>query len=167
MAATPDGSRNFGSGLASDKDREHTARAGRRLLFGEFEARPEAGLLLRNGSRVRIQDLPLRMLLVLLDSPGEIVTREELRNRLWGEQTFVEFDNNLRVAAAKLREALRDNASEPRFLETVARRGYRFLATVETIPLTGPTPVEPDQGVGEPTLPATEPALVSANDSSG
>jgi eukaryotic-like serine/threonine-protein kinase len=133
MAATPDGSRNFGSGLASDKDREHTARAGRRLFFGEFEARPEAGLLLRNGSRVRIQDLPLRMLLVLLDSPGEIVTREELRNRLWGEQTFVEFDNNLRVAAAKLREALRDNASQPLYLETIARRGYRFLASVECI----------------------------------
>ena len=133
MAATADGSRNSWSGLASDKDRENGARAGRRLFFGEFEARPDAGLLLRNGSRVRIQDLPLRMLLVLLDSPGEIITREELRNRLWGEQTFVEFDNNLRVAAAKLREALRDNASQPLYLETIARRGYRFLASVECI----------------------------------
>jgi DNA-binding winged helix-turn-helix (wHTH) protein/tetratricopeptide (TPR) repeat protein len=133
MAATADGSRNFWPGLASDKDRENGARTGRRLFFGEFEARPDAGLLLRNGSRVRIQDLPLRMLLVLLDSPGEIITREELRNRLWGEQTFVEFDNNLRVAAAKLREALRDSASQPLYLETIARRGYRFLAPVECI----------------------------------
>lgn len=133
MGATTDGSRNSWSGFASNKDGENSARAGRRLFFGEFEARPDAGLLLRNGTRVRIQDLPLRMLLVLLDSPGEIVTREELRNRLWGEQTFVEFDNNLRVAVAKLREALRDNASQPLYLETIARRGYRFLASVECI----------------------------------
>ena len=133
MAATTDGSRNSWSGRALDKERQNSARTGRRLFFGEFEARPEAGLLFRNGYRVRIQDLPLRMLLVLLDSPGDIVTREELRNHLWGEQTFVGFDNNLRVAAAKLREALRDNALQPVYLETIARRGYRFLAPVECI----------------------------------
>ncbi|WP_083836657.1 winged helix-turn-helix domain-containing protein [Granulicella mallensis] len=83
--------------------------------------------------RVRLQEIPFRMLLVLLEQPGQIVTREELRNRLWDEKTFVEFDNNLRVAAAKLREALRDDAASPQFIETIARRGYRFIGEASPI----------------------------------
>jgi eukaryotic-like serine/threonine-protein kinase len=105
--------------------------------FGAFEIRCRAGELTYKGMRVRIQDLPFRMLLVLLESPGEIVSREHLRDRLWGEKTFVDFDNNLRVAAAKLREALSDNAANPEYLETIARRGYRFVADVT--PLYGAT----------------------------
>ncbi|ADW71003.1 winged helix-turn-helix domain-containing protein [Granulicella tundricola] len=140
MAAIVPGSGNSPSGTASEGAAEGPARGGRRILFGDFEAQPAAGLLLRNGHRVRIQDLPFRMLMVLLETPGEIVTREELRNRLWGEKTFVEFDNNLRVAAAKLREALQDSAAGPRYLETVARRGYRFLGAVETIAAAVPVP---------------------------
>ena len=95
--------------------------------FGAFELRVKAGLLLHHGARVRIQELPLRMLLLLVEHSGEVVSRDQLRNHLWGARTFVEFDSNLRVAAAKLREALGDNAAQPRFLETVARRGYRFI----------------------------------------
>ena len=84
---------------------------------------------MRSGSRVKLQDLPLRLLVLLVERPGEIVTREEVRQRLWPEDTFVEFDNSLGVAVRKLREALRDDADTPRFVETVPRRGYRFVAS--------------------------------------
>jgi DNA-binding winged helix-turn-helix (wHTH) protein/tetratricopeptide (TPR) repeat protein len=103
------------------------------LRFGPFEVRAQSGILLRNGERVRIQDLPFRLLIVLLEQPGTVVSREELRNRLWGDGTFVDFDNNLRVAAAKLREALGEKAKEPRYLETIPGYGYRFLAEVEAV----------------------------------
>jgi len=101
--------------------------------FDAFEVRVNAGLLLYKGTRVRIQVLPFRLLLVLLENCGEVVSREELRLRLWDDRTFVEFDNNLRVAAAKLREALRDSATDPQFFETVARRGYRFVGKVACV----------------------------------
>ena len=107
---------NRGSGQTADSYR-----------FGAFEVRVKAGLLLHQGTRVRIQELPLRMLLLLVEHSGEVVSRDQLRDHLWGSRTFVEFDSNLRVAAAKLREALGDSAAQPRFLETVARRGYRFI----------------------------------------
>ena len=112
--------------------------------FGAFEVRVKAGLLLHQGTRVRIQELPLRMLLLLLEHSGEVVSRDQLRNHLWGAKTFVEFDSNLRVAAAKLREALGDNAAQPRFLETVARRGYRFIGdAVPTIEAAEPLQSNP------------------------
>ncbi len=118
--------------------------------FGAFELRGKAGLLLHHGARVRIQELPLRMLLLLVEHSGEVVSRDQLRNHLWGARTFVEFDSNLRVAAAKLREALGDNAAQPRFLETVARRGYRFIGdavpiieAAETADTSPSSPAEP------------------------
>ena len=107
-----------------------------RYRFGAFEVRSKTGLLLREGVRVRIQELPLRMLVILIEHSGEVVSREELRNHLWGKRTFVEFDSSLRVAAAKLREALGDEAARPQFLETVARRGYRFIG--EVVPIIEP-----------------------------
>jgi len=110
--------------------------------FDAFEVQAKAGLLLYKGTRVRIQELPFRLLLVLLENCGEVVSREELRIRLWDDRTFVEFDNNLRVAAAKLRDALRDSATEPLFLETVARRGYRFVAKVACV-IKPETPLPP------------------------
>ena len=103
------------------------------LRFGPFEVRPQSGILLCKGERVKIQDLPLRLLLVLLENRGRVVSREELRRRLWGNGTFVDFDNNLRVAAAKLREALGEKVKEPRYFETIPGYGYRFLAEVETV----------------------------------
>ena len=101
--------------------------------FGAFEVRIQAGLLLRRGRRISIQDLPFRMLVILLEHNGEIVSREEFRNRLWGDRTFVEFDNNLRVAAAKLRKALNDSVTTSRYFETVPHRGYRFIGNATPI----------------------------------
>lgn len=101
-----------------------------RHRFGPYELDPAEGKLSRDGIRVKLQDLPFRLLVLLLEKPGEVVTREEVRRRLWPQDTFVEFDNSLGVAVRKLREALHDNADTPLFVETVPRRGYRFLAPV-------------------------------------
>jgi eukaryotic-like serine/threonine-protein kinase len=98
--------------------------------FGPFELDPGEATLSRGGMRVRLQDLPYRLLLMLVERAGEIVTREELRQRLWPENTFVEFDNSLAVAIRKVRESLNDNADAPQYVATLPRRGYRFLAPV-------------------------------------
>lgn len=102
-----------------------------RYRFGPFEADPVEGRLFRGTIRIKLQDLPFRLLLMLVERPGEIVTREEVRQRLWPENTFVEFDNSLGVAVRKVRDALGDDADSPHFIETIPRKGYRFLATVE------------------------------------
>ena len=99
--------------------------------FRKFEVDLRAGELRREGSRVRLQEQPFLLLTVLLESAGEVVTREELRKRLWSADTFVDFDHRLAVAVSKLRDALRDSAEEPKFVETVGRRGYRFLGQLE------------------------------------
>jgi len=101
-----------------------------RYRFGPFELDPAEGTLSRNGTRVRLQDLPYRLLVMLVERPGEIITREEVRQRLWPENTFVEFDNSLGVAIRKIRDSLADDAEAPRYVETIPRRGYRFLAPV-------------------------------------
>lgn len=98
--------------------------------FGLFEADVCQGTLTRAGVRVKVQDQPFRVLLLLLDRPGEIVTREELRQKLWREGTFVDFDGSLNVILKKLRAAIDDDSDNPRFIETVPRRGYRFIAPV-------------------------------------
>ncbi|MGH9544113.1 MAG: tetratricopeptide repeat protein [Terriglobales bacterium] len=122
-----------------------------RYRFGPFDLDPSQGRLSRSGSRVKLQDLPLRLLALLVERPGEIVTREELRQRLWPQDTFVEFDNSLGVAVRKLREALRDDADAPRYIETVPRRGYRFMASV-TAQETG-EPADFDKGPNDKALP--------------
>jgi len=98
--------------------------------FGLFSVDSESRVLTRNGVRIKVQDQPLQLLLLLLESSGNIVSKEEIRQRLWPENTFVEFDKSLGVALAKARDALGDTASNPRFIETVPRRGYRFIAPV-------------------------------------
>ena len=90
------------------------------------------GELRKKGLRIRLQEQPLQVLSVLLQHPGEVVTREQLRSELWPADTFVDFDNGLNTAINKLREALGDSSSSPRFIETVPRRGYRFIAPVVT-----------------------------------
>jgi DNA-binding winged helix-turn-helix (wHTH) protein len=95
--------------------------------FGPFEVNAASGELVKNGRPIRLQEQPYQLLLVLLETPGEIVSREELRKRLWPGDTFVDFDGSLRVAVRKLREALDDNADDPRYIETIPKRGYRFL----------------------------------------
>lgn len=103
------------------------------LRFGVFELDLRAGELRKHGMRVRLQEQPLQVLEMLLARPGDVVTREELRNKLWAADTFVDFDHGLNKAVNKIRDALGDSAESPRFVETVARRGYRFLAEV-TVP---------------------------------
>src|SRR6266446_8929425 len=98
--------------------------------FGTFEADLQAGELRRNGRKVRLQEQPFQVLAVLLEHAGEIVTREELQNRLWPADTFVDFDHGLNAAVKRLLDALGDSAQNPRFIETLARRGYRLLAPV-------------------------------------
>ncbi len=117
--------------------------------FDRFEARIGPGLLLREDKRVRIEELPFQMLLILLETPGQVVTKEELRNRLWAGRSFGELDSSLHVAAAKLREALGERAGEPRFIETVRRRGYQFVG--EVIPVFDSPPAK----TTEPLRPQT------------
>jgi eukaryotic-like serine/threonine-protein kinase len=95
--------------------------------FGPFEVNPASGELLKNGRRIRLQEQPYRLLVALLENAGEVISREELRSRLWASDTFVDFDGSLRVAVGKLREALDDNADDPRYIQTIPKRGYRFL----------------------------------------
>src|SRR5215467_4865537 len=102
--------------------------------FGAFEIDLRAGELRRNGMKVKLQEQPFQVLALLLERPGEVVTREEVRSRLWPADTFVDFDHSLNAAIRRLRDALGDSAENPTFVETVARRGYRFLAPVSTVP---------------------------------
>jgi TolB-like protein/DNA-binding winged helix-turn-helix (wHTH) protein/Flp pilus assembly protein TadD len=103
-----------------------------RFRFGTFEADLRTGELTKNGKRLTLQDQPFQLLALLLEKPGELVTREELRSRLW-PATTVDFDHGLNKAISKIRDALGDSAQHPRFVETVARRGYRFLADVTAV----------------------------------
>jgi TolB-like protein/DNA-binding winged helix-turn-helix (wHTH) protein/Tfp pilus assembly protein PilF len=106
------------------------AAAARILHFGVFEVDLKACELRKHGLRLKLPEQPFQVLVVLLEKPGEIVTREELRNRLWPEDTFVDFDHGLNNAVMRLREVLGDASENPRFVETIPRRGYRFIAPV-------------------------------------
>ncbi len=112
----------------------HVDDPARRVRFGVFELDLQTGELRRDGVRIRLQDQPFQILRLLLERGGEVVTREELRARLWPEE-FVDFDHGLNAAIRKLRTALDDSADNPRFVETLARRGYRFIAPVSTEPV--------------------------------
>jgi cholera toxin transcriptional activator len=101
--------------------------------FDEFEADLRSGELRKSGERLRIQEQPFQVLVALLERPREVITRDELRQRLWPSDTFVDFDHGLNTTINKLRESLGDSASSPRFIETLPRRGYRFLANVEAV----------------------------------
>jgi DNA-binding winged helix-turn-helix (wHTH) protein len=104
-----------------------TQRSPTTIRFGPFEADLLTGELRKSGMRIRLQDQPFRVLASLLEKPGEVVTREELRRTIWPDGEFGDFDHAVNVAVAKLRTALNDSADEPRFVETLARRGYRFI----------------------------------------
>jgi DNA-binding winged helix-turn-helix (wHTH) protein len=104
------------------------APVGSTYEFGPFEVNPVSGELLKNGRRVKVQEQPFRLLVILLENAGHVVSREQIQNRIWEGNTFVDFDSGLRVAVRKLREALGDDAENPRYIETVPKRGYRFLA---------------------------------------
>lgn len=106
----------------------------RSLRFGQFELDLRTAEIYKEGERIKLQEQPFQVLAMLIERPGALVSREELRNRLWPNSRFVDFDHGVNVAINKLRDALGDSPEEPRFIETLRRRGYRFMAAVETIP---------------------------------
>jgi DNA-binding winged helix-turn-helix (wHTH) protein len=105
----------------------------KRLRFGVFEVDLNAGELRKNGKRIRLQEQPFQVLAMLLENAGRVVTRDELRQKIWPVDTFVDFDHSLNTAVNKIRDSLGDSASSPRFVETLARRGYRFIAPVDGV----------------------------------
>src|SRR4051794_8786557 len=132
------------------------------MRFGPFEVNFTTSELRKSGTRVRIQEQPLRILETLLARRGQLVTREELRERLWPSGTFVDFDGSLNAAVGKLRQSLGDSAERPRYVETVARKGYRFIASVTDsepplilTPLALP-PAEVDQRPAQQITPSTQ-----------
>ena len=125
--------------------------------FSGFELDLGAGELRRRGKRIRLQEQSLRILLLLLERPGEVVSRAQIQRRLWPDDTIVEFDYAINAAVRRLRAALDDSADSPRFIETLARRGYRFIAPVEG-PAAEPTSTPTGASVPEPsTLSASVP----------
>jgi TolB-like protein/DNA-binding winged helix-turn-helix (wHTH) protein len=134
----------------------------RRFKFGVFEADLRTGELTKFGKRVRLQEQPFQLLTILLEKPGELVIREELREKLW-PNTIVDFDHGLNKAISKVREALGDSAENPRFIETVASRGYRFLADVAVAQGGQPETAAGDLATYEtPSLPRPTGASASA-----
>src|ERR1700749_1723904 len=104
---------------------------GHKVRFGTFEADLYLGEVRKSGSRIKLQEQPFKVLQILLERPGSLVTREELQTRIWPEETYGDFDHAVNVAVGKLRTALGDSADNPSFIETVPRRGYRFVARLE------------------------------------
>src|SRR5246500_1968654 len=103
------------------------------LRFGTYEVSLQSGEVRKAGLRVRVQQQPMKLLEVLLEHPGEVVTRDELRSRVWPNESFGDFDQALNIAIGKLRSALGDSAENPRFIETLPKRGYRFIADVSVL----------------------------------
>ncbi|MGA9062962.1 MAG: winged helix-turn-helix domain-containing protein [Terracidiphilus sp.] len=139
-------------------------RPARRYRFGTFEADAATGELRRQGLRVKLNAQPFQVLLMLLERPGQLLTREEISRKLWPDGTFVDYEHGVNSAVNRIREALGDLAGSPRFIETLARRGYRFLGPVERI-ISGPdSPGQDSQpALREPTAPASgEPATIPA-----
>src|SRR3954471_7189307 len=111
----------------------HTNLRPASVRFGRFELSQAGGELYRDGRPVRLQEQPRQILMALLERPGEIVTREELRDRLWKSDTFVDFEHGLNTAVKKVRQALGDSADTPQFIETIARRGDRVIREIEPL----------------------------------
>jgi eukaryotic-like serine/threonine-protein kinase len=135
--------------------------------FGLYEADVRQRVLTKGGLRVRLQDQPFQVLALLLERPGEVVTREEIQQKLWPADTYVAFDDGLNTAIKKLRSALSDTAGNPRFIETVPRRGYRFVAPVNILPepqlaTSHQRPIEPLPGFPAPETSAVDATLVAA-----
>ena len=135
--------------------------------FGLYVLDPVKGTLVRDSIRMRVQEQPFQLLVLLVERAGQIVSKEEIRNRLWPQNTFVEFDKSLGVAVLKVREALGDNAGNPRFVETIPRRGYRFIAPVKVVTAPGadsetPAFVAPDTFASHPNLYAAKRGMIIA-----
>lgn len=133
-------------------------REARLLRFGVFEVDLSAGELRKNGARIRLQEQPFQVLTTLLQHAGQVVTRDDLRQEIWPADTFVDFDHSLNTAVNKIRESLGDSASSPRFVETIARRGYRFIGPVDSIEATAGVS-GPNAQENHPATPAAKVAL--------
>src|SRR5207245_11266215 len=120
---------------------DSSASSAQYVHFRDFEFNVQAGELRKQGVPVKLQGQPIEILAMLLERPGQLVSREELRKELWSGDTYVDFDHSLNAAVKRLRDALEDNADTPRYVETLARRGYRCIARVETSAV--PSPVAP------------------------
>ena len=130
------------------KNGEVTVNNGKRTIrFGAFEADLPSGEVRKSGSRIKLQDQPFKVLQILLEHPGDLVTREELQSRIWPEDSFGDFDHAVNVAVGKLRAALGDSAENPTFIETVPRRGYRFVARLDESPADTRPPLPASNGV--------------------
>src|SRR5690242_19768983 len=101
------------------------------IRFGVFEVNTQTGELRKHGLKIKLRDQPFQVLSLLLERPGQVVTRDELQKKLWTADTFVDFDRGMNKAVNQLREALGDSADSPRFIETLPKRGYRFVAPVD------------------------------------
>lgn len=140
--------------------------------FGVFEADAQTGELRKQGRRLPLQGQPLQVLLMLLERAGELVSRTEIQQRLWADGTFVDFDHGLNTAINKIREALGDPASSPRFVETLARRGYRFISSVEVVSVNSVAALASSSGEnkaappGVPTADDPQAALASRSERS-
>src|ERR1700722_4612859 len=132
-----------------------------RLRFGEFEFDALSGTLFRGGHPVKIEPQPLRVLGVLLENAAEIVSREQRRNCVWGDTTFVEFDQGLNYCIRRIRLAVRDEVSKPLYVETLPKQGYRFIAPVTVAP-SPVIPADPGRIAAGPTI---DPVQATAQDS--
>ena len=121
--------------------------------FGVFEADLDARELRKQGRRIRLQDQPFAVLAILIERPGVVLSREDIRQKIWQADTFVDFDHSLNTAVNKIRETLGDSAGSPRFVETVARRGYRFLGEVSWEGSPAPQVVASQSNIPAPELP--------------
>src|SRR5665213_1461940 len=127
-----------------------------RYRFGAFEADASAQELRKQGIRIKLNAQPFQVLLMLLERPGELLTREEISQKLWPDGTFVDSEHGVNSAVNRIREALGDTASNPRFVETLARRGYRFVASVERIYSNGNLSLPSYKSRGPVATPQTE-----------
>lgn len=138
------------------------ARPAPRFRFGAFEADSATGELRRQGIRIKLNAQPFQVLVMLLERPGDLLTREEISRRLWPDGTFVDYEHGVNSAVNRIREALGDTASNPRFVETLARRGYRFVAPVERIAaVEAAPPIVPEPPVAATVQDDSEPAVLS------
>src|SRR6202167_5209273 len=127
----------YSNGDANGRNGDRTVR------FGAFEADLHSGEVRKSGSRIKLQDQPFKVLQILLEHPGALVTRDELQSRIWPSDNFGDFDHAVNVAIGKLRTALGDTADNPCFIETVPRRGYRFVGKLEDPPVEAAPPEAP------------------------
>ncbi|MGA2348438.1 MAG: winged helix-turn-helix domain-containing protein, partial [Candidatus Sulfotelmatobacter sp.] len=119
------------------------------VRFGTYQVSLQSGEVRKAGLRIRVQQQPMKLLEILLEHPGEVVTREELRSRVWPNESFGDFDQALNIAVGKLRSALEDSAENPRFIETLPKRGYRFIANVSVLEADA-RPERPESVAGDP-----------------